>query len=314
MSRNIYKYIAVLLLAFGFSKAVLAQSFQVKLNADTVLIGDIFSISFDVDGFKDSKVFFPEYSDSIGQFEIVEIFPEDTTKTGFSKKWDITIYEPGAYELVGFKVLLQNKNGEIDTLSSQSVVNLFVNTIPVDTAKAFMPIKPAKNIPYPYKEVFKKYVLYVVIILAIIAAIILFFWYRNKRKNTQAKKITPLDAHSKALQNLKEIEIQKLWQKDKTKEYYLAISEVLRVYLENRFYVNALETTTDEILDNMKLANDNTSLNHKLKELLQQCDLAKFAKFKPVPEENTRLMKAAQDFVLHTKPKPVTEESKTIVK
>lgn len=300
----------LLLLTFGVGKSACAQSFNVKINADTILIGDIFTISLEVDGYKNAKVFFPNYTDTIGKFEIIETFPDDTTATGFAKKWDLSVYEPGVYQLNGFSALIQYENGNFDTLKNYKPIQLFVNTVPVDTSKAFKPIKPAKTIPYPYQEVFKKYIVYVAAIVAIIALIILFFWYRNKLKNKVVKKITPLDAHTKALEKLKEIEKQKLWQNDKTKEYYLDISETLRVYLEERFKVNALETTTDEILENMKLANGSKALNVKLKEVLQQCDLAKFARFKPSPEENVRLMKTAQDFVLHTKPKPIVEEPK----
>ncbi len=112
------------------------------------------------------------------------------------------------------------------------------------------------------------------------------------------------------LKKLKTLEQQKLWQNNQIKEYYLEISEILRTYLEGRYQVNAMESTTDEIIEDLNNTDVNKNLNSKLKDVLQQCDLAKFAKFKPSPEENTRLMKSAQDFVLHTKPKPVIEEPK----
>lgn len=310
MYKTVLNYIFLLLLNFSFGTAVYAQSFNVKINADTILIGDIFTIELEVSGYPEAKVFFPIFTDTIGKFEILENYSEDTLENGFSKKWDLSVYEPGAYQLNGLNALVQNKNVTFDTLISYKPLNLFVNTLPVDTSKAFMPIKPAKSIPYPYKEVFKKYAPYIIGIILIILAILAFIWYRKKQKAKENKVITPLDAHASALNKLKEIEKQKLWQNDKTKEYYLEISETIRTYLEGRFMVNALETTTDEILENIKTAQTNKALNSKLKELLQQCDLAKYAKFKPVPEENTRLMKAAQDFVLHTKPKPEVEEPK----
>jgi len=82
-----------------------------------------------------------------------------------------------------------------------------------------------------------------------------------------------------------------------------------RSYLEGRFSVNAMESTTDEIIAEYKGLEENKALSKKLKEILQQCDLAKFAKFKPTEDENKRIMKSALDFVSHTKPKPIAEEN-----
>lgn len=313
MKKFSYKYgFLSLLLAFSFT-LVKAQSFEVNLYADTILIGDIFELELKVNKVDDNKIFFPNFTDTIGKFEIIEAFTEDTLENSVSKKWSLSVYEPGIYNVTGFSALAQRKSAKVDTLNNYEPQILVVNTIPVDTSQAFKPIKGPKGIPYPYKEVFKKYLPYLLGFLALIIAIILFIWYRKRRQNPVIKVKTPLDAHAEAIKKLKAIEKEKLWQKDEIKAYYLAISETIRTYLEDRFKVNALESTTDEILEEIKSVQGVKSLNTKLKDLLQQCDLAKYAKFKPVAEENTRLMKSAQDFVLHTKPKPI-EDSKTEAK
>lgn len=310
MKKTTYIF-GVLCLLFTLSFYPLkAQSFHVDIDADTILIGDFFKLSLSVQNIADEKVFFPIFTDTLGKFEIIEEYKEDTLENSLSKKWLLSIYEPGVYTIDGFSSLLQKPNGKVDTLTSDYPNILVVNTLPVDTSKAFKPIKEPKGIPYPLKEVIKKYLPYALGLLALIIAIILFIWYRKKKQNPVAKVKTPLDAHAEAIEKLKHIEKQKLWEKDQTKEYYLAISETIRTYLEDRFKVNALESTTDEILEDIKTVQGVKALNTKLKDLLQQCDLAKYAKFKPIAEENTRLMKSAQDFVLHTKPKPISEDAK----
>jgi hypothetical protein len=54
-------------------------------------------------------------------------------------------------------------------------------------------------------------------------------------------------AHVWALAELKKLNSEKLWQKDEHKKYYSRLSEIIRSYLEYRYDVLALESTTDEI-------------------------------------------------------------------
>jgi hypothetical protein len=119
------------------------------------------------------------------------------------------------------------------------------------------------------------------------------------------KPKTELDYYHEAIDKLQTLENKKLWQNDQVKEYYLGLSEILREYLEGRFGIQAMESTTDEINDTLILQD---KLKLKLREVLAQADLAKFAKFKPLGDENIRLMKQAKDFVRHTKPKLKAEE------
>jgi len=292
-----------------------ASNLSVSVNADTILIGDIYTLEMSVENIGNSRVFFPEFKDTIGnsKIEIVESYPEDTLENKISKKWDLSIYYPGTFQVAGFSAIVQNKNGSIDTLKSFDPMTIYVKTIAVDTSKAFKPIKASKSIPYPFKAVAKKWAPYI-IGLAILVAILLFLWYKykNKDKPKYVRPKTALDYHKEAITKLKELEKQKLWQSGRIKEYYLNISEILREYLEGRFGLNAMESTTDEIIYEFKKFDEYKSLSPKLKEILQQCDLAKFAKFKPLGDENMRMMKMSQNFVSHTKPKPVVEENNNL--
>jgi len=283
---------------------------SVSISTDTILIGDIYALEMSVENFGNSKIFFPNFTDTIGngKIEIVESFPEDTLENKISKKWDLSIYYPGVYQIAGFSAIQQNENGSIDTLKNFNPITVYVKTVAVDTSKAFKPIKAQKSVPYPFKEVVKKYIPYIIGLVALII-ILYFIWlkYKNRDKPKYVKPKTALDYHQEAIKKLKELKFQKKWQDGHVKEYYLSISEILRTYLEGRFNINAMESTTDEIIEDLKVLKENKALNNKLKEVLQQCDLAKFAKFKPQGEENIQMIKIALDFVTHTKPKPEKE-------
>ena len=74
-------------------------------------------------------------------------------------------------------------------------------------------------------------------------------------------------------------------------EYYSELTEIVRGYIERELKVPALENTTDEVLAMIKDFKNADSIEtsketiKKLKDLLQEADLVKFAKSKPLAIE-----------------------------
>lgn len=108
-----------------------------------------------------------------------------------------------------------------------------------------------------------------------------------------------------------ELDEKLLWQNNKVKEYYSELTEIIRGYIERELKVPALEKTTDEIVEALKDFNDAETIItseetiKKLKELLQEADLVKFAKSKPLAIEIERDREDAEDIVGNLKPKPI---------
>ena len=87
------------------------------------------------------------------------------------------------------------------------------------------------------------------------------------------------------------------------------MSDILRTYLAGRFGVGAMEMTTDEIMEAVREIEMPTKCSVDLINLLQDADLAKFAKFEPDAEQNESAYAKAYYFVEETKPvEPTTEE------
>ena len=80
-----------------------------------------------------------------------------------------------------------------------------------------------------------------------------------------------------------------------------ALSEIVRVYLEERFRIRAPEQTTEEFLaDTQKNAVLDQKHRELLADFLAQCDLVKFAGYQPVREDLAKLHQSAGDFVEET--------------
>jgi hypothetical protein len=85
------------------------------------------------------------------------------------------------------------------------------------------------------------------------------------------------------------------------KQYYSSISETIRLYIEERFNVRALESTTDEIMTAFRSQVIDAQSKEKLQQLLTLSDLVKFAKQFPIENEHLFTLQNAFDFVNGTK-------------
>ncbi len=122
-------------------------------------------------------------------------------------------------------------------------------------------------------------------------------------KKFRTKKVQPViqvpkrPAHEIAFEALQKLEDSKLWQQGNYKAYFTGLSDISRMFIENRWSVAAMEMTTDEILRMKLISAQDIEVFNQLKNLLELADLVKFAKAIPVMHENEQAMKQARAFV-----------------
>src|SRR6056297_220662 len=125
-------------------------------------------------------------------------------------------------------------------------------------------------------------------IIVLILAGLYYFLYYKKDKPVFRQKVKPAEpAHVIAFRELDRIKSEKLWLKNRLKDYYTDLTDTLRRYLERRYDVKAMEKTSAEImqlLDEENLLQD--SLRMKMRDILERADFVKFARSLPLPDEN----------------------------
>ena len=148
---------------------------------------------------------------------------------------------------------------------------------------------------------------YIVGGIILVAIIILAIWLFRKwqRKKGIIKPNIPLrPAHEIALEELKKVQIENLWQQGFYKQYQSLVSDIVRTYIEQRFSIQAMEMPSDETLQHFKGKNKkhiSKDAFEKLKYILQLADTVKFAKAIPLGTENEQSLQNAFDFVQLTK-------------
>jgi len=315
-NKNIFNYIghlaklSVLLVIFLFSNKLIAQSeihATAKLDSTKMRLGEQAHLHLTVSVPSDAQVTFPAIPDSIHKLEIVQRSKIDTTKSAngkfatYHQSLTVTGFDSG-YFVIEPMTFFYQKKGSInkDSVSTEAML-IQVQTVPVDTTKEIKDIKPPVDVPFTFREAIP----YILGGLAIIAAIIIISRYlkNRKRKPVEVKrKIPSRPAHEIALEELRKIEAQKLWQQGFYKLYQSAVADTIRAYIEHRFAIPALELPSDETLEHFKRNHITPEAFEKLRQIFMLADMVKFAKAIPVGSENELSMQQAIDFVMLTKP------------
>jgi len=108
--------------------------------------------------------------------------------------------------------------------------------------------------------------------------------------------------HTKALRALARLRGAARTTPAQVEAYYVEVSNVLRVYLEERFGLRAPERTTEEFLRELE-GGDQLAREHRteLERFLSQCDLVKFAAVVPTEHDHLAMFALAEAFVESTR-------------
>jgi hypothetical protein len=138
--------------------------------------------------------------------------------------------------------------------------------------------------------------------VVLIAALGILLYRTRKRAIVGPPPPPPEPADLKALRRLQDLLDMGWLEGGKIKEFYSGISDIVRGYLEEAFKTPALERTTAEIARQLRRKTEISNERQlELKELLENCDLVKFAKFQPDSEEGRKDHATAVRFVEMTK-------------
>ncbi len=311
------KYLFNIFLILSSSYALQSQNVKVNAKIDSIAIemGDQTWLNLIVEQGKNDIVSFPEIKDTIIKgIDVLRINNIDTQaingKIITTQKILITAFDDSIFQIPPF--IFKHKGDSLYTeslLLSIAGVQLDSTEIAkIDTAQMLQvfDIKEPIDTPLTFKEFWHRFGWIILIVLATILAIVLIIVFvvrASKDKPFIRKPIKPKEpAHIIAFRAMDLLKSKKLWQADKEKVYYSELTEILREYLENRFHISTFELTSHELLDSIKSKKIlEGELYEKLSQTLSLADLAKFAKFKPMPAENDLCLKNAYQLVELTK-------------
>ena len=307
MMKRIGAFIIFLLSFLSYSQA---QKFTAKLSSPEIRIGEQATLEFECRfSAAEKQIMLPALKDTITKFiEVVEISKVDTTfdedditSKFFTQKITITSWDSGLHVIPPFMAVIGN-----DTLYSEPIL-LSVTTVELTEEQDIKDIKGIIEVPFSLWDwiLARKFEIGLLLGLLLLG-LVGYFVYRKYANKAEVEEEAPFvpkeEADIIANRKLKELEGKKVWQSGDVKEFHSQLSFITREYIENRFQINALEQTTDEI-SMLLVAHPDIQKSdlQQLIQMLQLADMAKFAKQKPVSVENEQAIKTSYSFIQNTK-------------
>jgi hypothetical protein len=277
-------------------QTVIAQDVKVFATTDTTeyTVGDYINYSIEMKYPKGVNLVIPTITDSISNLTFIKngemVKNEVGNEISEIRHFIFSKYDSSEVTIPAFHISYSANGGNPQFVQVNSV-DIVVKTIEVNQQAEIQDIKAPIRIPIDWLLV----LLIAILVLALIVAA--YFGYKYYQKKKLGKVVLEpeiiLTPFEKAIANLTKLEEKKLWQQGEIKEYHSELTGIIRDYFENKFNFIALEMTTSEIISNLKLKEVNFEVIKTTEEFLENADMVKFAKFKPMPTINETMMKQA---------------------
>ena len=291
---------------------------EVNSSVDTsvITIGDRIKYSISIEHADTLRVAQPGEGVNLGQFEIKDYqIHEPVDKEGrIYKKYDyvISVFDTGKFTIPPFPIAYFPTDSMSDyRIIEASPINIYVKSVVLDDKKELRDIKQPIYIPYNY---FFLISMISIGILIIISGFLTYKLYKKRKEKGYLFKPPepPRPAHEIALESLNALLDKQLIEQGKIKDFYIELSDIIRHYIEGRYYISALEETSSEILFDVKEQDIAQNLYDNLKELLELSDFVKFAKYIPTEQENNQAIENTRNFINDTKLEFKKEEQEVV--
>jgi len=254
----------------------------------------------------------PVWEDTIpGGFEILvaseidTILPKEDSPSEWDfiieQSWVVTAWDSG-YVVIPSIEILGNKTSP-----------LMIQVVPTRTGNA-PELKPAADIisiEWSFADKLKQATPWILGAIGLALTGLLYLYLFKKimsRKGLVLEKIIPvIPPHITALEKLRRLQEREVWTKGEAKSFHVQLSEIIRTYLDARFFISSLESTTGEaaaLINSLDVAQSEKS---KIIIALRLGDMVKFAKHRAGTEDHLRSLNACIEFVEITQEKPVEE-------
>ncbi|MCM1067299.1 MAG: BatD family protein [Muribaculaceae bacterium] len=234
------------------------------------------------------------------------VFSDGHRKLDFD--FTIQAFDPGTLTLPPFAVVA---TPGADTAFS-NVVTLKVLPVDVDSLETINPMASVASPQSRWYDFIPTWLLWVLLgIAAAGVAVWCYFAFRKHQATAELRRTPPVPPYELAISRLANLRSRNLPESGHEKEYYTELVDILRQYLQGRFGINAMEMTSTQIVKALRSNPDTKMTAEVMRSVLSIADFVKFAKVRPLPDDNIKAFTRAQDFVEQTKPAPEPEPEST---
>lgn len=276
-----------IIIAFLFPLLLTAQSVEVSINRNRILIGEQVNYGLKVTLPSSNYKTFFSFPDSITHFEILRKEEVKPVKGQVAVEQVITFtsFDSGAWYFPSIPVTITDGSQRLQ-LNSDSIL-IHVDYMPIDSTgkprdiKSMMDVKVVNYMLY--------YILAAILVLIILAWLL--YRYYKKRKNRPKPVLhsseTPYD---EAIAGLKKLEDDDLLMKGEVKQYHTRLSDIFKTYYSRIKQTDLRSKTSGEVLIEVRNDTRDDAVQAELAEVLRMSDAVKFARYQPPVNDSRRAL------------------------
>ena len=279
-------------------------SVESKVDRSKITIGDRITYSIIVTHGEKIQVEFPDFGGNLGAFEILDYRdPEPRvldSMTVLQRDYIISTFDTGDYSIPAVAINFVNMPDTVVQQLETEEIKITVESLKPSEAGDIRDIKDPLELERNYMPIIK---LGVIIFCLILLGILIYVFIRRRRGQSilPLKTKPALPPHIIALNDLNELVNSDLWASGDVKEYYVRLSDIIRIYIEGRYSIKAPDMTTSQLVEMFKIINIDDNVTDRVELFLSECDLVKFAKYIPDDDEKENATQTAYDIIDMTK-------------
>lgn len=291
---------------------------RVEVEPLQATIGDRLTVRVVVDIPPATRLDPPQLGPALGPFTVVEGSWTGPGDGAEGQRWTwtgvVVSFRPGEVELPAVRVVVEDEAGAQHTAESDPVsVEILSVLDPAEsegTDAEIADLKPPASVPPDYRSLVTATGILALLLLG--AAVL---WWLHRRFAARLAAVPAPDdpfhripPHEWVYAELQKLLERRLAEQGQEELFFTEIARILKRYLGGRFRVELMEQTTAEVPDRLRQAGAPIEAIDAARDLLGRCDLVKFAKELPRPDDCRTAIEAAYRIVDATKPRPPEAE------
>jgi hypothetical protein len=257
-------------------------SASAKIDKSHITIGDPVNYTVVLVSPLDYKLTAPAKTPQIGRWDLkdLKISQEIKDKLYSNLNYTLTAFTTGEIVVPELTFQFTDANNAQFSITTQSAA-VTVDSV-LGLAKGtpgLRDIKPPLYLNIPISV----YLFWLLIVTAVLTGA--WLWYQNYRKRLPQLPAGPVIPQVPPFQTAKE-ELEKLKNSNlikdgMVKEFYIALTDIIRKYLGAVYSIDTMDKTTTEIYQQLRSQEQDKKALFLIRDFFDECDFVKFAKYRP---------------------------------
>jgi hypothetical protein len=257
-------------------------SASAKLDTNRITIGDQVNYTVTLANPPDYTLSAPAKPAQIGQWDVkdLKVSQENKDKLYSYINYTLTTFTTGQVIIPEMTFQLTDNNNSQFNVAIQSV------TVTVDSVLGLVKGTPGlRDIKPPLYLVIPLGVYLFWLLIAAVALTGAWLWYQNYRKRLPQLPagpiVPPVPPFQAAKEELEKLRNSNLIKEGMIKEFYIALTDIIRKYLGAVYSIDTMDKTTAEIYQQLRAQEQDKKALILIRDFFEECDFVKFAKYRP---------------------------------